>query len=303
MTDYFSDRELGPRARTVSEVSVDVWVGLVGLVENFVTGNFLAAAFPETCSDGNEIYDTNLKALGATLRAEIPQLAWPLPTTLTQGQFPHIGQQPWAPPTPIALDLLEFVHRHVAFPIAGDHHPYFKHFHLRFDAAAGKAKYRDDVNRVLARNGLAFDLGVDGRVTRLPSAVLGETLMRTVFQTGDRTLDVMLEESRRKFLDRYPLTRREALERLWDCFERVKSLRGADKRASITLILDSAAAGDPLLREQLEREAVALTEVGNARLIRHHEVRQVPVIDVDHVDYLFHRLFALVNLLLTRGLR
>jgi hypothetical protein len=50
----------------------------------------------------------------------------------------------------------------------------------------------------------------------------------------------------------------------------------------------------------LETEAKQLTEIGNTFLIRHFETRQVPVIDTDHVDYLFHRLFAFVQLLIGR---
>ncbi|MCP5233269.1 MAG: hypothetical protein H6948_14490 [Zoogloeaceae bacterium] len=36
--------------------------------------------------------------------------------------------------------------------------------------------------------------------------------------------------------------------------------------------------------------------IGNNHLMRHSEVNQVPVIDVDQVDYLFHRLFAVIQL-------
>lgn len=41
-------------------------------------------------------------------------------------------------------------------------------------------------------------------------------------------------------------------------------------------------------------EAVKLTKVENNHLIRHSDVSQVAVIDVYHVDYLFHRLFAMI---------
>ena len=110
----------------------------------------------------------------------------------------------------------------------------------------------------------------------------------------------MLEECRTKFSDRNPLVRREALERLWDAWERLKSLADpGDKKRSIKITLDAVAA-EPSLRSRLEAEAIELTAIGNSHLIRHSEVNQVAVIDVDHVDYLFHRLFAMIQLMLRK---
>jgi len=156
------------------------------------------------------------------------------------------------------------------------------------------------VNRILARNGVAFEMLSNGRIVRILPPVLGDDLKRMVFRTGDRILDNMLEESRAKFTDRNPLLRREGLERLWDAWERLKSLADPeDKKKSIKIILD-ATAEEVALRQRLEDEAKELTDIGNSHLIRHTELKQIPVIDVDHVDYLFHRLFAMIQLLLRK---
>ena len=128
----------------------------------------------------------------------------------------------------------------------------------------------------------------------------GEELKRTAFNSGDQTLDNMLEECRAKFSDRNPLVRREALERLWDAWERLKSLADpSNKKRSVKIMLDGTAT-EPSLRERLENEAQELNSIGNSHLIRHSEVNQVPVIDVAQVDYLFHRLFAMVQLVLKK---
>jgi hypothetical protein len=130
--------------------------------------------------------------------------------------------------------------------------------------------------------------------------VLGEELKRTLFNTGDRMLDNMLDECRSKFSDRNPLVRREALERLWDAWERLKSLADpSDKKRSVKTILDTVTSV-PSLRERLETEATELNSIGNSHLLRHSEISQVPVIDVDQVDYLFHRLFAMIQLMLRK---
>ena len=55
---------------------------------------------------------------------------------------------------------------------------------------------------------------------------------------------------------------------------------------------------EPTFREQLENEAVWLTEIGNKFMIRHTEVGKVPIVESTQVDYLFHRMFAAIRLLL-----
>lgn len=110
----------------------------------------------------------------------------------------------------------------------------------------------------------------------------------------------MLEECRVKFTDRSPLVRREELNRLWDAWERLKSLADVDKRRSVEIILQ-AVAPEPNFRMRLEADAKQLTEIGNSHLIRHHEQSQIAMTDADQIDYLFHRLFALITLLLRKG--
>jgi hypothetical protein len=62
-------------------------------------------------------------------------------------------------------------------------------------------------------------------------------------------------------------------------------------------LLDRAA-DEPTFREVLEQEEKTLTDIGNSFQIRHSEISQVPLQRNDHVDYLFHRLFALIWLVL-----
>ncbi|MNX99241.1 hypothetical protein D3C86_1316760 [compost metagenome] len=221
-------------------------------------------------------------------------------TASIDGEGYFAERQPFAPDTLLVLDFIEFVHASVAKPISGKYHDYFSHHHLTFDQEAGQEDFRMTVNRIFARNGVAFEMLPNGRIERVLPPVLGEELKRTLFNTGDRTLDNMLDECRAKFSDRNPLVRREALERLWDAWERLKSLADPrDKKRSIKVILDAVAA-EPSLRSRLEVEAIELTAIGNSHLIRHSEVNQVAVIDVDHVDYLFHRLFAMIQLMLRK---
>lgn len=300
MSDYFSDRENGPRARTEQVISPIVWAGVVATVQALINSGAFGLRFPERCPDGQAICGSDTDALAASVIAEMPGLVWPLETTrLVEDGF--LAQRELvAPETLLILDFLEFIYASVAKPILGKHHDFFSHHHLTFDQQAGQEEFRATVNRIFSRNGMAFEMLLTGRIVRVLPPVLGEDLKRTIFRTGDRTLDNMLDECRVKFSDRNPLVRREALERLWDGWERLKSLADpSDKKKSIKIILDATSA-EPSLRERLENEAIELTSIGNSHLIRHSEVNQVPVIDVDQVDYLFHRLFAMIQLVLRK---
>lgn len=300
MNDYFSDRENGPRARTEQVISPVVWAGLVATVQALINSGAFGLRFPERCPDGQAVCGCDTDALAASVIAEMSGLAWPLETMCLVEDGFLSQREPFAPDTLLILDFIEFIYASVAKPIPGKHHDFFSHHHLTFDQQSGQEEFRATVNRIFSRNGVAFEMLSTGRIVRVLPPVLGEDLKRTIFRTGDRTLDNMLDECRAKFSDRNPLVRREALERLWDGWERLKSLADpGDKKRSIKIILDATAA-EPSLRARLEGEATELNSIGNSHLIRHSEVNQVPVIDVDQVDYLFHRLFAMIQLILRK---
>jgi hypothetical protein len=72
------------------------------------------------------------------------------------------------PPTPAALDLIEFLHERASEPIViGKYHDYLGHHYLTFDRKRGQEAFREQVNTIFRRNGLAYELGADGRVKPL----------------------------------------------------------------------------------------------------------------------------------------
>lgn len=199
------------------------------------------------------------------------------------------------PSTYEALDFIEFCHHHIAAPAKSDWHDYFRHYHLDFDAEKGKAEFREQINTIFARNGLAFELTAKGHIQRLAPAVLDEALAGAIFKTGDNELDKMLETARRKFLSPNIDTRKESLEKLWDAFERLKTLGNpADKKKSADTMLTNASSR-PEIKALLEAEFVALTGVGNQFMIRHTEATKIPIDQDVDVDYMFHRMFAVIR--------
>jgi hypothetical protein len=136
-------------------------------------------------------------------------------------------------------------------------------------------------------------------VRRLAPSLLGEALGLALFHTGDADLDALLESARSKFLSREHAVRKEGLDKLWDAYERLKTIEGPDKKASATALLEKAMP-EPNLRAQIVAETTSLTSIGNNFMIRHTETTKTPITDSEDVDYLFHRMFALIRLLLRK---
>ncbi|MCA9422692.1 MAG: hypothetical protein KC587_18505 [Nitrospira sp.] len=282
---YFSDREPGHIVQVPAEVLTLAWGSLVALIEGFIANGGFGIDFPNDCPDGRGPTGTNDHNLGLAIRGEIPELSWP------------IRAEP-VPPQMVIMDLLEFCHDHVAEPDKGSYHPFFDHHHLTFDRIKGQHQFRERVNKTLMRNKLAYLLKEDGTVSRLAPPVLHEALSSQMFNSGDDKLDQLLDLARTKFLDPDSVVRREALEKLWDAWERVKTLEPpANKRESTKALLDKAAT-EPQFRKLIENEARSLTDIGNNFHIRHSEIQQVEIQSEDQIDYLFHRLFALIWLIL-----
>lgn len=301
---YFSDREFGARAREAQEITPAAWRGIVGAIESRIDGGAFGLDFPERCNDGSAwIVGTDRTTFSQALQGEIPDLEWPLRTvTPTHSDFfGSSNAEPYAPVTAIALDLIEFCYRHVAEPNEDSPvHSYFGHHHLEFNRDLGRENFRIQVNRIFSRQGIAYELRSDGAIERLAPPVLRERLRSAIFRTGDDRLDELLEVAREKFLSHDANARRESLEKLWDAWERLKTLDNpADKKLSIQTLLDNATA-EQAFREALEQEARELTRIGNAFQIRHSEIGKAPVEDNSQVDYLFHRLFALMYLILEK---
>jgi hypothetical protein len=295
--DYFSDREQGPRPRTGETIGSAPWGGLVTAVDTRIAAGAFGVSFPEECPDGHGTAGTDFRGMGLAVLAEIPDLAeaeltgvepWELERTKDFTGWPLLPEH--LPSTLVILDLVEFCHRHVADPIELDYHGFFRHSHLSFNVASGQARWREDINRLFARNGLAYELAESGQVVRLGTPVLTDVLRSIAFQTGDIDLDELLGRARQKYLSIDQTERAESLEQLWDAFERSKTLLDIDKKAGIRKLLDRTSSS-PQLLVQLDSEAQALTKIGNDFRIRHHETTKTAISDGD-VDYLFHRCFA-----------
>ncbi len=287
MKKLFTERHGQGKPRVSETLDETTRDALLTLLAARINEEWFGLSFPDKCRDGYVYAGTDLATLHETMKGY--GLLWP--GDIDKKNPPEDGH---------IFDLLEFSYELIAEAKDPSYHSYMSHSHYSYDQDSGREKFAHDVNRLFERNGMAFEL-THGEVIRIAPAVLHESLAVTIFNTGDTVLDELLEVSRHKFLHRALDVRRESLEKLWDAWERLKTIEaGKDKKASAKVLLDKAAA-EPNFRSRLEQEARELTEIGNTFMIRHTETDKVPVVESAQVDYLFHRMFSIIRLLLKQS--
>lgn len=285
MDKYFSDCEKPSLPRTKEEISNSVWSGIASLIETEIDNGSFGLNFPEVCEDGGAISGTNRRNFKNVLQAEIPGMPYPFRSYNVPGKY-------------TILDFIQFCYEHIADPTQEEHHSHRRHYHLTFNQKRGRDNYRDKINRIFSRNMIAFELEESGNIIRLTNTVLQEAIYNYNKSSGDNKLDNLLQKAVEKYLNPKQEVRVESLEKLWDAWERIKTIGiGKDKKEKTKIILDRAAL-EQNFRELLETEARELTNIGNKFTIRHAETNQIEIKDYNHVDYLFLRLFSMINLLL-----
>lgn len=304
--DYFSDRELGKRSATLENISIPAWNGIVAIFEKFASNNYFSGDFPENCHDGQGISGFNRILFEDKIKAEIPDLDVPI-NRKNEAKTDYISFDVETPKTSeeerqftyAILDFLEFCNFHMKEPIQGTFHSFFNHYHLTFKSGESvKKSFVDEINRLFERNGIAYFIGEDGKVTRKIPFQFSE-LLRREFYTQDERLNQLLKEACLHFFKPKFEDRIRSLERLWDAFERLKTYYSSNKKISASQLIELASNGNSKLEIYLQTEATdVLTKIGNEFQIRHFEVDKIEVKDEKHIDYLFYRMFSLIDLLL-----
>ncbi|GAA0986647.1 hypothetical protein GCM10009555_064510 [Acrocarpospora macrocephala] len=317
MPDYafYTDRTGRSVARISEAITPLAWRGLVILIQQRLDGGSLARAFPEYgCMDDrgrNTITGTDRENFLAALEAHIPQLTEPPPAPEDEWGDPPRARSPLdrdtTPGTFAALDLIDFVAMHIDQPSSSSHHAWGgDHIHYYFSAdgydpffesqlTPGQQRLQDEIEQLFRRTGIAFTLGDDMRVHRLGPPEARALISDFRPNTGDSQLDDLLNGAFTRFLSRVPTDRQDAIEKLWDAFERLKTLELGDRKQklnSIAQLLDRAAP-EPF-RGELDNEFKTLTDIGNQFRIRHHEHGSHDLPNDAARDYLFIRCASLI---------
>lgn len=197
------------------------------------------------------------------------------------------------------FDLLEFAIKNCALPTESKYHSFFGHWELSFDQETGQRIFKEEINEILHRGGTTYELDDSFRIMRMGSPAVQQTVRNPRPLSGDQKLDDDLRQAVSLYKSRKSSDRTIAIERLWDAFERLKTIDiPGNKHASATKLLETIKS-EPF-REVIKAEMKALTDVGNNFTIRHHETNRYPV-PSDSQDYMFVRMSSLIGFLMQQS--
>lgn len=204
------------------------------------------------------------------------------------------GEQSFQPASDSAEDILNF--QAVADAVIyAQQRGYLRDCRPIYEATSGRRFCVHVIVCSLTHPGREFLADLDRQHRTIPD-VLTESLYG-IPPSGDRTVDELLLHATQAYRSLEPASRRVAVEKLWDAWERLKTLLAANPSVGNKMLLDIAG-DEPKFRALLEDDAMQLHGAGNIFHIRHFKTESTEIARIEQYDYLFHRLFALVNLLL-----
>lgn len=296
MNSLYSDRNQPKQPRDIEEIDFKVWQGIIALINGFIADGSFGYGFPQTCPHCGRTSGYDAQNMAFEIEAIIPGIEFPLDY---HNMLPNLYD---------ILDLIEYLFRKIGKPkitgqphvqmVSNDGELYYpiEYYHYDYDVMEGKRQYREKVNFLFERNRVAYQLSEEGLIERsAPETIHGE-LVTAIFVTGNQELDNFLDTARSKYLNPKFEIRKEALEKLWDAWERLKTIEiPNNKKASIEQLLKVVKQKTDI---ELDNEAKELTEIGNTFMIRHTEIGKIPIKDSYVVDYLFTRMYAIISLIL-----
>ena len=299
---YYTERHgmRRPVAKTY-DISIEKYALLLHCCEKYY--NNLAWKYPEECPDGHGCCGIDHEQFRMDLRYEIPTLyrdnadciAVP---TVHYNIFSSNDEEDEYDQFAL-LDLIEFFAANVRDVVVGSFHSYFGHHHLTCQNSRNVcAQFRDEINDIFRKTGLLYELNTNLQVDRIvensPLTPAVESAIAAVKEAGAREL---LQEAILLHRSPYPADIRDAVEKLWDAYERLKTYYTTmNKAKSAEKIVNDMAAGQAPYVTLFDTEFRALTKIGNDYRIRHHETDKVEITDVRYYDYFFNRCLSLIAL-------
>jgi hypothetical protein len=140
----------------------------------------------------------------------------------------------------------------------------------------------------------------NGQVERLvENESLIKTVERQVQAVKEKGLKDLIEDAISLYKDPNTDRIKDATEKLWDAFERLKTYHiTMDKKSSAEKIVTDASSGNANFEKMLNDEFGALTRIGNEYRIRHHETNKIEITDINHYEYFFNRCLSAISLIL-----
>ena len=297
---YYTQRHgLRKPVQTTYTISPSMYELLFKCCEKYY--NNIAWKYPEQCKDRRGCCGLDEKSFWTDLEYEVPDLLreWGKGIIPSDLHYPSdktdfISYNQYA-----LLDYIEFFAQNCRDVALGDYHSYFSHYHLICKTTdVIYSQFQKEINEIFEKTGLLYRLTDEKIIERIvensPLTPMIEEQIAQIKEAGTRQL---LQEAIKLHTLPYPESARDAVEKIWDALERLKTYYTTlDKKASAGKIVNDMAGGEPHFSDLFNEEFIALTKIGNSYRIRHHETDKVDITDPRHYDYFFNRCLSLIAL-------
>ncbi|MGY0402496.1 hypothetical protein [Carnobacterium jeotgali] len=122
-----------------------------------------------------------------------------------------------------------------------------------------------------------------------------ELLNQNLHQSIDKIINEKIEESKIYIRANDSDKKQIALEKIWDTFERLKTIYGEDKKNSAIQLINAVSKNSKRTKYLLDNEFKELTDIGNNYQIRHFENGTEPIQSDAFREYLYFRILSLVS--------
>lgn len=265
--------------------------------------NNIAWRFPDQCQDGYGCCGLNLDDFNAMLKFEIPSLhcdEYGRPN-IPKVHHSYLGEEErWDEYDQFALlDFIEYFAQNCRDVEVGRLHSYFGHHHLTCEKTDVIFRtFQKEINDLFEKTGLLYhltDVKIIERVVE--NSPLNSELENNIAHVKEKGVKDLLEDAIALHKQPYPTSARDAVEKIWDALERLKTYyTDMDKKTSASKIVNDMAGGNQPFVDLFNAEFKTLTEIGNKYRIRHHETDKIDITDAHHYDYFFNRCLSVIAL-------
>lgn len=284
---------------TTYEISIEAYKLLLNCCERYYDS--LAWKYPDTCHICHLCISLDIEVFNIALKHEIPNLfrkggRITAPSSRynvfdEETKYDKYDQYS-------LLDLIEFIASNCR-----NYKKYYdndcEHTYLSFQETDGIFySFQEEINETFDLLGLLYILNNKKQVERIvqnsPLSKEVETSISTITEDETRKL---LQEAIDLHKSPYPNAPRDAAEKIWDAFERLKTYyTELNKKQSAEKIVNDMSNNKPDFIELFNSEFKTLTDIGNKFCIRHHETDKIDITDNKYYDYFFNRCLSLIAL-------
>lgn len=291
---YTERHDMRKPIKRTSAITVEMYAILYDCCEKYYDN--IAWKFPAECPDGQGCCGLDYQQFNTHMKFDIPTLY-----RSSNGRIDKPGNNYYSSNEDYdqfaLLDLIEFIGQNCRDISVGSFHSYFGHHHLNlFDTNSVSDAFRNDINRIFQKTGLLYTLTKNMTIERvIEYGVIAPGVETTIKSVNEQGLKNLLDEAVTLFKQPNPAMRNDAVEKIWDALERLKTYyMGLDKKTSVTKIVKDMSNGQPAFEQIFDTEFAALTKIGNNFRIRHHETNKIDIQDIWHYEYFFNRCLAFI---------